>query len=133
MKDKFHLKDWTVRFSIEDVVNGDPDAWGHCKVIYGRKIANVTLAEELVRQDEQTIKQVIAHELIHIHLNAILESTRELLGPLSADMHNSINRIMHLEIERATDTLSFVIADLFREKDLQNNDVIKVDKITIYD
>ena len=115
IKDKFHLKDWFVRFYIEDVINGSPDAWGYCEVIYGRKIANITLAEELLNRDIRTVKQVICHELIHVHLNAISESTRELLDPLSADMHHSINRIMNLEIERATDVLSFVVAGLLED------------------
>ena len=112
IKDQFHLRDWLVRFFIEDVVAGDPDAWGYCNVIYGRKIANITLASELLNRDIRTVKQVICHELIHVHLNAVSESTRELLEPLSADMHRSINRVMNLEIERATDVLSFVVASL---------------------
>lgn len=112
IKGKFHLKDWLVRFFIEDAPNGNSDAWGYCEVIYGRKIANITLASELLSRDIRTVKQVICHELIHVHLNAVAESTRELLEPLSADMHHSINRVMNLEIERATDVLSFVVAGL---------------------
>lgn len=129
IKDKFHLKDWKVKFFIEDIVNGDPDVWGYCEVIHGRKIAYITLASELLGRDISTIKQVICHELIHVHLNAISESTRELLAPLSADMHHSINKIMKLEIERATDVLSFVIVGLLEDKTYVKNKDTQVGEV----
>ena len=128
IKDKFHLKDWLVKFFVEDAPGGDSDAWGHCEVIYGRKIANITLATELLNRDIRTVKQVICHEFIHVHLNAVSESTRELLEPLSADMHHSINKVMNLEIERATDVLSFVVANLLEsEVAVDETEVAEID------
>lgn len=116
IKDKFQLKDWTVKFFIDEVVKGDPDAWGYCEVVYGRKYANITLAEDLLRQDEFSIIHVVAHELVHVHLHHIWQSANDLMEPLSSDLRTSLDKMIRLEIERSTDALSYVVANLLQNK-----------------
>ena len=116
VKDKFCLKDWTIKFYIEEVVKGDPDAWGYCEVVYGRKYANITLAEDLLKQDEFSVIHVIAHELVHVHLHHVWESAKELMEPLSSDARTVFDKMIRLEIERSTDALSYVVANLLQNK-----------------
>ena len=80
--DHFNLNDWLLRFSIEEAPGDDPNAWGHCTVIYGRKVAYIAISEAVLDRDLETAKHVIVHELIHVHINAVRESMRQLMEPL---------------------------------------------------
>ena len=126
IKDKFQLKDWTIKFFIDEVPGGDPNAWGYCEVVYDRKYANITLAEDLLKQDEFSVIHVIAHELVHVHLHHVWESAKELMEPLSSDARTALDKMIRLEIERSTDALSYVVANLLQNK-------VGIDEVEVFE
>jgi hypothetical protein len=100
------LRDWKV--TLEDDAPDD-DALGACFCVYGRKVANIRLAEH---DTIESLRHTIVHELLHSHLDPVrlpIENIRSTLGePLYNVTHNSLVDA----VEYATDAIASVIAPM---------------------
>lgn len=100
------LRDWKV--TLEDEHPGD-GCLGSCECVYGRKVANIRLAEH---DAIESLRHTIVHELLHPHLDPIrlpIENIRSTLGdPLYNVTHNG----MVDAVEYATDAIASILAPM---------------------
>lgn len=112
--DLLGLKDVHVRVMREPPSDEDAHAlvWTHSYV----NEAAVYLSPDfltLTGEDPDHQRQVIAHELIHIHLAGIsdrVEAATQFLP--ESDLVRALRTFVHQDIEQATDRLSYVVAAL---------------------
>lgn len=65
MADEMGLRDWTIVLSHAEP--DDDDHGAECDVTYGRKLATITFRDDWVQWDAERIRQLVAHELLHVH------------------------------------------------------------------
>lgn len=106
LADLIGMRDWKVK--LEDEHPGDGNL-GFCECVYGRKIANIRLAEHDTIEE---LRHTIVHELLHAHLDPTrlpIENIRNVLGqPLYDATHNALVDA----VEYATDEIASVLAPL---------------------
>lgn len=112
--DLLGLKDVHVQVMREPPDDDDAHAlvWTHSFI----NRAAIYLSPEflgLTGNDPVQQRQVMAHELIHIHLTGIMDRVQTATEFLpESDLVAALGSFVHQDIERATDCLSYVVAAL---------------------
>jgi hypothetical protein len=79
--DQMGLRDWDFNLLREPC---DDDCNAQCRVIYGRKLADIRVSEHFREFDPARIRRTVVHELVHFHLAAATNSVEhDLDGHLS--------------------------------------------------
>ena len=108
---------WDIRLHIDDP--GDPGAIGEqaaasVSCTWGRKIAHMTVAPDVLTWTPEEQRHVICHEFIHIAFYAVSDivevSLKDKVGSLAWDAFRP--GLVHAE-EHATDALAKAIAPFF--------------------
>lgn len=76
LADRMGLADW--RFTVVSD-NATADSWAEVEVVYGRRLATVHLSPEWDSLPPAEQKEVLVHELVHVHLGAFGHLVADLL------------------------------------------------------
>lgn len=87
--DQMGLRDWELEISTSDEMS---DHTGYCSVYYGRKRAQIIIAEDWPSWKPKGLRNTVVHELIHCH-------TQFMGNPLRATA-NSVGQLVFQELER---------------------------------
>lgn len=74
------LSDW--RLSLEESPPGNDDALAEVRPTYGRRIALIYIDDRFFELSREAQRVVVAHELIHLHLEPASKFAREALDEL---------------------------------------------------
>jgi hypothetical protein len=81
LADEMRLRDWTVELGEE------PCDAGRCAsvhLVYGRKLATISVPNDVSGTDAEELRHTLVHELIHVHFepatNAVLNDLQTLIG-----------------------------------------------------
>ena len=105
------LRDWTLDFPDEEPDEGHALASVEC--VYGRRLAIVRFRKDFPHTacDEQ--RQVVLHELIHVHFGHRRQSTADALEGLGREGRQQALDAITLGDEYGTDALAEAIAGFF--------------------
>lgn len=76
------LSDWEI--NLTDETTGDKSHAGEVNVVYGRRVANISLADDLYTSSPEEFRHVCVHELLHCHFKPFqwnLDNVETHLGP----------------------------------------------------
>jgi hypothetical protein len=107
--DLMELRDWHLDLS-HDPPAGDDDAYASCEPIEGRRKAVFRFAADFRKQDPETQRMVVAHELVHCHLAmAQLQAEQDTypLGPAASSLFQATFR---RNLEYGVDGLAHALA-----------------------
>jgi Fe-S-cluster formation regulator IscX/YfhJ len=74
------LRDWVVRLQ-----EGNPDDDEHAacaQMVYGRKVIGIQFRDGWEEWDPRELRQTVAHELLHAHINPLAFNTLNQFGPI---------------------------------------------------
>lgn len=104
MADRMGLRDWVLEIEI----TGDEmeEHAGFCAVYYGRQKAHIQIADDWPGWTPEGLRQTVAHELIHCHVQRITTAFDHVnghLGPQAADIAGKHYRVA---MEHAVDGIA---------------------------
>lgn len=108
--DAMELRDWHIDYSREEL-DADGDAAADVDVLYGRKRARIRLRagfKDLPREDQ---RHIVAHELVHCHVEVLLDMARNDLEQLLGKPADHVFWLSYKrQLELAVDGLTTAIA-----------------------
>lgn len=109
------LSDWDVRLKVEEGPE-DPEALAQVIPTYGRKVAGLKLAPDLLEDYEaKEISNTLVHELLHIVLAPVTDVIRADLNAFGGLTQREYDGLWHYyarECEFAVDHLAMVLGPL---------------------
>lgn len=107
MADAMGLRDWRLQLKWEVADKDEDSCYARIQVINEISTANIWLAESFAHIDEWEQRRALCHELIHIHLDAIVnvgdEVCRKYLGAVGYEM---LGDEMNKAVEKATEAMA---------------------------
>lgn len=108
--DQLELRDWEVgvsRYPLDE----DSDSFAMIQVIYGQKRATITLCREWASIEASKRRRLVAHELIHCHLDSASAYVERVLPELVGKAATAaVVDAVRERIELATDALAEAVA-----------------------
>lgn len=110
--DDYGLRDWEFEVSLGFVA--EPDTLAEIKCVYGRHSANLSISESFTKATPEMQREVIVHELTHIHFewawSVIRHDLADYLGQMNYDHTMASYR---RQAEMGIDSVAHSIARFF--------------------
>ena len=102
------LTEWELK--ISDDLPPD-DAWADIDVSENLWVATIRLSNDFFKLKPREQRRVLAHEMLHIHLNVIDRMVAHLDGILGGEAFTLFDSQFDTESERLCEALSFIVAE----------------------
>jgi hypothetical protein len=108
--DEMGLRDWSIGL-VKRELPADQGEQANVEVVYGRKLAKITLRETFRSEHPEDQRQIIVHELVHCHFEPAVGQVRcDLEDHLSRQADRLFWEAFKRNIEYAVDALAEAIA-----------------------
>lgn len=105
------LRDWILTLMRQP---SEDDCIASVNLTYGRKLAQIYVAWDILERDPAEIRETVIHELLHVHYEpAFNQAQNDLLHVMGDDTHSLFMAAFRRQVEYATDGLAAAIAPLF--------------------
>ena len=105
----FNLKQWTVK--VSDDLPPD-DSWADVEASSNLWEATIRVSNDLFKEKPEKQRQILAHELMHLHYASVERVVDTLEHTLGSQAHEIVEKIWDVETERAADAISCVVDKL---------------------
>jgi hypothetical protein len=90
LQEAMRLRDWQVVVEIVAQAGSNGDGYAEIEVIEGRRLARLSVAYEHFKTEPAVQRHTLAHELLHLYLNRVLEAAwaaKEHLAPAAFEIY----------------------------------------------
>lgn len=108
--DRYGLMDWEITVSRDPADDG---TYAQIKPVVGRKVTHVRFADDFRQETTKVQREVVVHELTHLHLASATHSISEDLresGAVTAVMAEAIWKGFQRQLEYGVDGIAMAIA-----------------------
>ena len=110
--DQMGLKDWTLEIVVVANESMGENA-GHCEVYWGRKCAQVAIAEDWPSWKPKGLRNTVVHELIHCHTAPMGIPLRSVESAVGTPAFEALSREYRHHHEIAVDGMAVAWAEKF--------------------
>lgn len=108
LKSMTGLSNWNIIVSPKPA---DPGSLGETEVVYGQNLAKMYLHKDFRKDSPEEIRDTIVHELMHCHMEPMIEIMSDVLKPEADDpkskaVHKAAMAVLAYESERIVDAIS---------------------------
>lgn len=101
--DLLSQRDYTWEVGVADLPEGTR---ADCTCVVGRKYARILVGRSFFGLTEELRREAVVHEVLHVHLNELMEHVNDLEGELGRAHFETVERVFRRDLERAVDTLT---------------------------
>lgn len=114
-----NLKQWTVK--VSDDLPPD-DAWADVEASTNLWEATIRISNDLFKEKPEKQRQVLAHELMHLHYASVERAVETLEHVLGNQAYEILEKLWDTETERAADAVSCVVAVILPLPEFKENE-----------
>ena len=104
-----NLRQWRIKVSPDLPPD---DSWADVEVSQNLWVATIRLSNEFFKEAPEHQRNILTHELLHVHNAAMERMVERLEGVLGSQAYDILNGLWDTETERVADALAPVIAPL---------------------